>query len=85
MIILNRLTSGGDKYSIPTLFALLALFNKSFVKQYFSMRKLRVGPFESLIIRNEGATGVSVNARRWVTPIVGARTRKSFSLLRFRS
>jgi hypothetical protein len=79
------LTKGGDKYSIPTLFARRLAFSRSFVKLYLSIRKLSVGPFDSFTILRDGAMGVIVNASKWVTPNVGARTRKSFNLFRLRS
>lgn len=84
---LNReiLTNGGERYSMPTLFARRALFIKSLAKLYRSILKLSVGPFVSLITLNDGATGVRVKASKCVTPMAGARTKKSFSLFFFRS
>jgi hypothetical protein len=65
-------TKGGLKYSIPILRALLDVFNTSFTRLYLSTLKLSVGPADSLIILNEGAIGVSVNASKCVTCKAGA-------------
>jgi hypothetical protein len=68
-------TRGGFRYSIPTVRAFREACNTSFIRLYRSTRKLRVGPEDSRIIRNEGATGVNVNANKWVTCSAGASTR----------
>lgn len=60
-------SSGGDKYSNPILFARFPLFRTSLTRLYLSTLKLNVGPLGNLIILNDGATSVKVNARRWVT------------------
>ena len=57
----------------------------SFTRLYRSILKLSVGPAERRTIRIDGATSVSVNASRWVTPSAGAMVRKSFSLFLARS
>ena len=79
------LTKGGDRYSRPILLALRVVERTSFVKLYLSMRKLSVGPSESLTIRSDGAKGVKVNASKCDTPSAGPIVKKSFILLRFRS
>ena len=61
------LTSGGDRYSNPILFARLTLLNTSLTRLYLSTLKLNVGPPGNLIILNDGATSVKVNASRCVT------------------
>ena len=58
---------------------------RSLDKLYRSTLKLSVGPAESLTMRIDGATSVSVNARRCVTPRAGAMVKKSFSLFLARS
>jgi len=63
----NTLTSGGDRYSNPMLFARLTLFSTSLTRLYLSTLKLNVGPPGNLIILNDGATSVRVNAMRCVT------------------
>ncbi len=60
-------TKGGLRYSMPILRAFLDVFKMSFIRLYLSTRKLRVGPEERRTIRNDGATGVKVNASRCVT------------------
>jgi hypothetical protein len=70
----NALTSGGDKYSNPILFARFTLFNTSLQRLYLSILKLKVGPPGNLTILSDGATSVKVNARRCVTCRAGART-----------
>ena len=63
----NGLTSGGDRYSNPMLFARLTLLSTSLTRLYLSTLKLSVGPLGSLMILNDGATSAKVKARRCVT------------------
>lgn len=49
------------------LFARLTLLSTSLTRLYLSTLKLNVGPLGSLMILNDGATSVKVNARRCVT------------------
>ena len=65
-------TRGGVRYSIPILRALREVFAMSFIRLYLSTRKLRVGPADRRMIRNDGAIGVIVNASKCVTCNVGA-------------
>jgi hypothetical protein len=65
-------TSGGLKYSMPILRALLVTFSTSLTRLYLSTLKLSVGPEVNLIILNEGAIGVNVNASKCVTCSAGA-------------
>lgn len=79
-------TRGGLRYS--TVLMLRALREElmiSFTRLYRSTLKLSVGPADSRTMRIEGATSVTVNASRWVTPSAGAIVRKSFSLFLVRS
>jgi hypothetical protein len=62
---LKVFTSGGLRYSIPTLRALREVLRTSFIKLYLSIRKLSVGPSDSFTILSDGATEVSVKARIW--------------------
>ena len=78
-------TNGGLRYSIPTLRALREVVMRSFIKLYRSTLKLSVGPSDNFTIRNEGAKGVNVKARRWDTESAVPMVRKSFSLFRVRS
>lgn len=81
----GKRTRGGLIYSTAlTLFLLLTEPCTSFAKLYLSTLKLNVGPFDSLTILSEGATSVSVSARRCVTCSAGAIVKKSFSLFRAR-
>ena len=57
---------------MPILFALRDVLVMSFSKLYLSTLKLSVGPAGRRAMRNEGATSVSVKARRCVTPSAGA-------------
>lgn len=83
--ILER-TKGGLRYStVLMLRALREDLIMSFTRLYLSTLKLSVGPAESLTMRIDGATSVSVNARRCVTPRAGAMVKKSFSLFLARS
>ena len=47
----------------------------SLARLYRSIRNVKVGPAESLTMRSEGATGVRVNASKWVTCNAGARVK----------
>jgi hypothetical protein len=83
---MDKRTRGGLKYStVPILFALREALATSFERLYRSIRKLSVGPAESLKILKDGATSLRVNASKCVTPNAGAMVMKSFSLLRARS
>ena len=79
-------TKGGLRYStVLMLRALREELMMSFTRLYLSTLKLSVGPADSLTMRIDGATSVSVNASRCVTPSAGAMVRKSFSLFLARS
>ena len=70
---------------MPMLLACFEVLRMSLTRLYLSTLKLSVGPAESLTMRIDGATSVSVNARRCVTPSAGAMVKKSFSLFLARS
>ena len=55
------------------------------MRLYLSTLKLSVGPADRRTMRMDGATSVSVNARRCDTPSAGAIVRKSRSLFLARS
>jgi len=69
------LTSGGLRYSIPTLRALREILRTSLIKLYLSIRKLSVGPSDSFTILNDGARDVKVKARIWETCRAGPSVR----------
>jgi hypothetical protein len=69
------LTSGGLRYSIPTLRALREILRTSLIKLYLSIRKLSVGPSDSFTILSDGARDVKVKARIWETCRAGPRVR----------
>ncbi len=80
------LTRGGLRYStVLMLRARRDELTRSFMRLYRSTRKLSVGPAERRTMRIDGATSVSVNASRCVTPRAGAIVRKSRSLFLARS
>ena len=59
---LQKLTRGGVKYSKPLLLFLFLELRTSFMREYLSMRKLRLGPAGSRTIRIVGAFGVNEKA-----------------------
>jgi hypothetical protein len=74
-VAMKKCTRGGLKYSIPMLRDFREVLRISFMRLYFSTLKLRVGPADKRTIRSDGASGVRVNASRWVTCKAGARVR----------